>query len=285
MNLLVATLLSAAWRETDTSVGWVEADGPVWLYRFDRATSHPSLEPLRIPEGVNLTAASSAKGPGGIGFQWAQINGVAYPLVAGDSTSPHGTLSWRDPMIEQLPSGGFIIRQRIDYLHPSGRCDLAEYRDLVISKVGGNGKYTIDWTSHFTAGAAGATLADTPEQISGLRLALAAVSPAPEFVSGDDVFAPITDGPTLTRTQGVGTIMFPTRRHPGSVAMLADPRSTNGPQVWIAQPHVLSAALLHDGPRHLEPGEVWELSYRIAVRPKYWDRDDMQLELFRWLQH
>ncbi|MCC5023961.1 MAG: hypothetical protein J6386_14765 [Candidatus Synoicihabitans palmerolidicus] len=49
-------------------------------------------------------------------------------------------------------------------------------------------------------------------------------------------------------------------------------------------PGYLSAALLHDGPRQLAPGEVWELSCLIAVRPKYWDREAMQLELFRWLR-
>ncbi|MCC5023962.1 MAG: hypothetical protein J6386_14770 [Candidatus Synoicihabitans palmerolidicus] len=102
-------------------------------------------------------------------------------------------------MVEHLFSGGYITRHRIDYLHPSGRRDLAEYRDLVISKVGRNGKYTIAWTSHFTAGEAGARLEDTTGRWRGLQLSLAAVSPVPEFVSSDDAFAPLDDHMSIAR--------------------------------------------------------------------------------------
>ena len=257
-------------QQDHAQIGWHEDGDWVWRVAFDAAqVAVPTLTHLRIPGGAPLLRA-----PGAF-FAWPQINETV------------GRVTWKTPQVERMPDDGAVVRQRIDYLHPSGRRDLAEYRDLVFSEVGRNGKYTVDWTSHFTAGEAGAWLADAPEQCAGLHLPLDGGDEPLDFVEiplvgrYDETVPPAG----LVFAGGFGTQLYPSARHPGSIGVVADPRSTLGPHAWRADRdrREIVAALLGGEPVRLEPGEVWEVSYRVVVRPKQWDVADLRLELFRWL--
>ena len=52
----------------------------------------------------------------------------------------------------------------LTYTHPTGRVDLTENRVLKVSAPEQSGRYTIDWSSHFTAGKEGAVLDRTPDE-------------------------------------------------------------------------------------------------------------------------
>ncbi len=266
----------------DSQIGWRQDDDWVWRVQFDASTvALPAVTHLRIPGGAPLLASP------GLQFRWARINGVAY---FPENATPGARVEWRPPKFEALPDGGAVVRQRIDYRHPEGRREIAEYRDLVFSAVGRNGKYSLDWTSHFTAGEAGALLEDAAPGRAGLRLPLAgAAEDEPvDFIALpalESVPAPSDRPADLQVGAGMSTLLYPAARHPGSIAFVADPRSTIGPHAWQILPaeRLVVAALLGGRPRQLEPGEVWEISYRLVVRPKQWDEMDARLELFRWL--
>ncbi len=257
-------------QQDDTQIGWREDGNWVWRVAFDAASvAAPTLTHLRIPGGAPLLREPGAR------FGWPRIND-AVPQV-----------EWTAPRVEVLPDGGAVVRQRIDYVHPTGRRDLAEYRDLVFSAVGRNGKYTVDWTGHFTAGEVGAWLADGPDLRAGLHLPLAGGNEPLDLVEVPLVGRYDETEPSagLVLAGGFGTELYPSARHPGSIGLVADPRSTLGPHAWQVDRdrREVVAALLGDQPVQLEPGEVWEVSYRLVVRPKQWDVADLRLELFRWL--
>lgn len=270
----------------DGSLGWTEGGADVWRFHPAADPRGPFIHPLRTPRGPVLTAAAPDAGPAGVSFIWRQINGAGF---GGDAAST-GRIHVHVPESEVLPDGGLVVRQRIDHLAPDGRRDLAEYRDLLFSAVARNGKFTIDWSGHFTAGPAGAVLADgSTGARSGLRIALDGGGEPVRFVT---LPPPASAGGPFPgwaiRARAVGTRLRPSLRHPGSVAVLVDPRSTPGPPAWDLSEDVdapaITAVLLPDGPRALEAGEVWEISFRLVVRPRQWDVEDLQLELFRWLQ-
>lgn len=291
---MAAGILCAAWVESSAHVAWTDSEGVVCDYQFgaDLAGTGPALRQLRVPGGPLLT------GSPGVTWSWSTINGFRYdaaPAVAGTGQrEAYGVVHAAAPKVEHLPDGGLIVRQQIDYRTPTGRLDLAEYRDLVFTPIGRNGKYAIDWTSHFTAGEAGARLLDSVAGGSGLAVTLATDDAPVQFVvlppaRADlaSVAAPVPG----EYSQAVAAGLYPGQRHPGSIAVLADPRNTVGSQCWRLDgfesrppaPRRMVALLLPGGEHWLEPGEVWEVSYRIVVRPKRWDAEDLQAELFRWL--
>ncbi len=288
VGFTATTPVRAEWIRETSRLVWSETGGEVIGVEWSEEQSAPTIRPLRIPGGLPLLGAP------GLSLRWASINGIDYTGADDVAADRRGVVRWREPVIEMLPDGGCVVRQRIDYLHPSGRRELAEYRDLVISEIGRNGKYHLDWTSHFTAGEAGAVLVDDDACRSGLHLTLAvADSPAEFMVTPLSSTAAQGDGDaaaddTFAFSQAVAVRLHPDVRHPGSVAMLADPRSTRGPHAWRlvgeGDRRRLVATILGGTPRKLEPGEVWELSYRVVVRPKHWDAEDLRLELFRWLR-
>lgn len=286
--------------KTDTSVGY-ERDGEmVWQFSYSREEGKPFFHPLRVPGGPVLTELKPADHAWhyGLWFSWKHINEVNYWEQNVKTGKAQGETRWSEPSFEELADGGIIIRMRIDYVHPSGRVDLAEYRDMVISAVGRNGKYTIDWTSHFTAGPEGAYLDRTPLPgepggklwggYGGLSARLANGNDPVEFVSIDDPLEDFVDNRMRPRTQAIGVSVFPNQRHAGSIAVLADPRNVTGDHPWYlinGQPgRFFCAAVMVPGPIQLEAGEVWELSYRLVIRPRHWDEEDLETEMFRWLK-
>lgn len=299
----VSTLVSLAYSEiveVDDSIGWKEDGEYVWRYSFSHDDGKPYFHPLRVPGGPELTKLKPEDHAWhyGMWFSWKYINAVNYWEESKETGKSEGETRWEAPRIERLPDGGVVIRMRIDYVHPSGRVDLAEYRDLMISSVERNGKYTIDWTSHFTAGPEGAYLDRTPLPdepdgklwggYAGLSVRLAHGEDAVAYEAIEGPLDGFVDNRMRPRTQGIGATVFPNERHVGSLAILADPRNIEGKHPWYVingQPsRFMCAAVLVPEPVQLEAGEVWELSYRIVVRPRAWDAEDLELELFRWLQ-
>lgn len=291
--------LRAEWVETDSSIGWSEGGELVWGFSYDRAFGKPFFHPLRVPGGPELTdlRPDDHRWHYGLWFSWKYINGANFWEEDAATGKSEGTMTWRDPKIEKTEDGGVIIRIRIDYASPAGVVDLAEYRDLVVSPVERNGKYMITWTSHFTAGPNGALLDRTPLPdepdgklwggYAGLSLRLAAGEKPVSFATAEGPVGSFKDDRARLRTQAVAATPFPDERVAGSIAILADPRSIEGAHPWYLnngpENRFFCAAALLSGPRKLEPGEVWELSYRVVVRPRPWDAEDLETELFRWL--
>ncbi|EDY82578.1 hypothetical protein VDG1235_2201 [Verrucomicrobiia bacterium DG1235] len=296
---VLACSLAAEWKESETSIGWLSEEGEViWEFVWDAAAGKPYFHPLRVPGGPELTKLRPEDHAWhyGMWFSWKLINEVNYWEENGGKAE--GATRWSDPKIEKTEDGGVVIRLRIDYVHPSGRIDLKEYRDLVISKVERNGKYTIDWTSHFTAGSEGAYLDRTPLPnepggklwggYGGLSVRLAHGEDPVSFVTEGGPLEDFVDNRSRPRTPAVGVTVFPKERNSGSLAMLSDPRNMIGDQSWYlinGQPSRFAcAAVLVPGPKQLDAGEVWELSYRLVVRPKAWDAEDLETEMIRWLR-
>lgn len=160
-----STIAHAEWIKSDQSLGWITDDGEtIWQFSFDPTAGKPFYHPLRVPHGPPLTMLNPADHPWhyGLWFSWKYINQANYWEQNAETGRAEGATTWTPPHVHTLPDGRANITLHLNYVHPSGRIDLTESRLILISRVKTDGSYTIDWSSEFTAGPAGALLDRTP---------------------------------------------------------------------------------------------------------------------------
>jgi hypothetical protein len=287
----------ALWQRTDTSLAWTEGGKIVWQWSFDPAKGKPFFHPLSLHGGPSLTAFRPSDHPWhyGLWFSWKFINGANY--WEEDATTGHaeGATRWSAPLIETREDGAATIVLELSYTHPSGRIDLTERRDLIISAPLADGSYTIDWRSTFVAGPAGAVLDRTPMpneaqgKINGGYGGLAARLPsAPAVVS-------------YVTSEGVVDEFISDRARPAAGAVAANVSEGaavfGGLAILSARPNAGEHApwyLVHGDMRFfcaavlapkiltLPPGGVLTVHYLVRLQPAKWTPASLRTALADW---
>jgi hypothetical protein len=269
----------------------------VWQFSFDPAKGKTFFHPVSVVGGASLTAFQPRDHPWhyGLWFSWKYINGANYWEEDRTTGRAEGRTTWTTPQIVTEPDGATTIRYEVTYTHPSGRVDLKESRELMVSAPNDNGGYTIDWRSRFTAGDAGAVLARTPMpgepngQINGgyagLGLRLASAPARVDFVTAN---GPVTDfqservrpaAPALAcNVTEAGQVI-------GSIALLSDAANVGASAPWYivnGEMRFVCAAVLAPKIRTLPAGSNWTLRYRIVIGPRAWNPQRLSAAYAAW---
>ena len=301
--LLLACIVSFARAEfvrTDHSIGWAQDGELIWQFNFSPDDGKPHFHPLRVPGGPELTKLKPEDHVWhyGLWFSWKLINGANYWEQSRETGRSEGRTTWGEPHIRTFPDGGAEITMHLDYVHPTGRVDLSETRVITLSPVAADGSTTIDWSSTFTAGRAGALLDRTPlphepdGQVwggyAGLSMRLGHGPDPVAFVNAEGPMTDWVDNRMRPQTSALGVTVYPNQPDSGSLAILAaaDNMPGDGDDPWYCingQPsRFWCSAVLVPKPRQLAPGEQWPLRYRLQLRKAPWTPADLQQSLSDW---
>ena len=166
--VFIAFVLSSAtafgeWQRDAAAIAWRQGTDVVWRFSFDANAGKPFFDPLRVG-GSSLTSFRPQDHPWhyGLWFSWKYVNGVNYWEEDRATGRAEGATRWTPPAIDARPDGSATISLDLSYVHPSGRVDMSEHRELRVSALRADGGYSIDWHSRFVAGKEGALLDRTP---------------------------------------------------------------------------------------------------------------------------
>jgi hypothetical protein len=276
------------WQRDAGSVAWTVDDRVVWRFVFDPSVGKPFFHPVGPVRGACLTELGPADHPWhyGLWFSWKFINGANYWEEERTTGRSEGRTRWTIPEIECCDDGAAVIRLGLTYVHPSGREDLVERREVRISAPSPDGGYAIDWCGTFTAGGAGAHLDRTPMPgepggqpwggYGGLGL---------RFIGPPSTMSPLTDQAAVSayvdqRARPVSVAMAANFSRDGTdlggIAVIKDPGNAGfapGEPWYLVRSdtmHFLGAAVLAPRPVSVAAGASFSLRYRILVRPTSW---------------
>lgn len=286
MLVLSFSSVRADWQRTDTGLAWAKGDKVVWKFSFDSKAGKPFFYPLSINGGTSLINFKPEDHPWhyGLWFSWKYINHVNYWEEDRTSGRAEGATCWTTPLIEITPEGGATIRLTVSYIHPSGRVELTEQREIRVNAPSADGGYTLDWRAHFTAGTEGVLLDRTPMPnepegkfnggYGGLAIRLVS---APLSFAAVSTHAFITHYEQERNRPNAAAVAFNIAdgaTQIGSVAIVSAPANAGAEAPWYivnsTQMRFACAAVLAPKPLHYAPGAQWELNYRIILRPAPW---------------
>ncbi len=295
---LAAARTQAGWDRTETSLAWKNGASVVWRFSFDPKMGKPFFDPLGPVGGPSLTNFKPEDHPWhyGLWFSWKYINHVNYWEENRTSGKAEGLTSWTPPAIATEPDGRATIAMNVSYTHPSGRVDMTEAREIHVSAPDADGGYTIDWRSHFVAGPEGAELNRTPMPgepggqvnggYAGLGARLASAPLAMSVVSTDGPITNFVSDRARPSAPAVACIFSDNGTVVGAIALMSDPANIgerapwyliDNPTMRFADPAILAPAV-----RTLEPGEVWDLHYRIAITRTAWTPEALRAAWATW---
>ncbi len=296
--MLSGAVARAEWTRTDKSLAWGLGDSAIWRFSFDPALGKTFFHPVSLDGVSSLTSFRPKDHPWhyGLWFSWKYINGANYWEEEQATGRAEGSTRWTTPRIETQPDGGAIIRYDVTYTHPSGRVDLREQREIVVSAPGANGNYTIDWKARFTAGDAGAVLDRTPMpgepkgQVNGgyggLALRLAGAPATVSYVTSDAAVTSFVSERARPSAVALGCNVVEDGQGVGNIAILSDPSNAGEKAPWYivngADMHFVCAAILAPKPRTLPAGSEMALRYRIIVAPWEWTPERLQGAVAGW---
>jgi hypothetical protein len=288
----------AEWQRGETTLAWLDEGRAVWAFSFDPQQGKPFFHPVGVAGAPSLTKARPADHVWhyGLWFSWKYINEVNYWEENRQSGKSAGATRWTPPKLETSTDGGATIRLAVSYLHPSGRVDLTEARELRISAPAADGSYTIDWRADFTAGKEGALLDRTPMPgepkgavnggYAGLGLRLAEAPLKLAFVTTAGAVTDFQRDRARPSAPAIACNFTDGETPAGAIALLSDPANAGEAAPWYlinsAQMRFACAAILAPKPRQLEPGGRFELYYRIAVRRAAWTPEHLQALYTEW---
>lgn len=289
---VLAISVRAEWQRTEDSLAWQHGSSVVWKFSFDPKAGKPFFHPLSVDGKSSLTDFKPGDHPWhyGLWFSWKYINRVNYWEEDRTSGRAEGATRWTTPAIETEPDGKAALRFTVHYIHPSGRVEISETREISISAPAKDGSYVLDWRSHFQAGIAGVDLDRTPLPdepngqagggYAGLSLRLA--SP-PVVVTAVTPRGTISEYIQDRSRPTASVVAFNLRREGellGGVAIVSDPKNSGREAPWYivnsTQMRWVCAAVLAPKPLHYEPGAEWDLHYQILLRPADWMPEDLQ---------
>jgi mannose-6-phosphate isomerase-like protein (cupin superfamily) len=295
----VSPVANADWQRDDKSIAWRAGDQVLWRFSFDSEKGKPFFDPLSI-NGTRLTNFRPEDHPWhyGLWFSWKYVNGANYWEENRQSGQAEGKTAWSAPEIEARPDGSATIRMNVTYAHPSGRVDLTEVRELVVSAPSAQGAYTIQWNSNFTAGKEGAVLDRTPMPgepdgkvnggYAGLGARLAAAPLKMSVVTPEGSITEFASDRARPATSAVAANFQDQDRAVGSIAIWSDPGNIAERAPWyvINAPQdgmrFLCAAVLAPQVRKLAPDGEWRLRYRIAVQPQPFTPESLKAAVAEW---
>lgn len=293
LPVAVAGAARADWQRDASSLAWAPAGTVVWRFSFDPREGKPFFASLTAGGGTELAVVHPADHYWhyGLWFSWKFINGVNYWEEAGADHRPEGATRWSAPVITTATDGAVVIRLDLSYARADGRVDLAERRVLRISAPAGEGGYTIDWSAHFTAGAAGAVLDRTPLlgepdgkvyggyaglgfRLPPAPLAMAVLTPAGALTTFESDRA-------RPRAAAVACNFTAAGQDLGGVAIVNVPGAAAAPAEipWYVingeKMRFVCASILAPNALTLAAGATLELRYRIVVRPSAWTPESL----------
>ena len=289
-----AILARAEWRNDGSSLAWTRGDAVVWKFAFDPQEGKPHFAALSTGAGPSFAVVHPADHYWhyGLWFSWKLINGVNYWEEDGPAHRAEGATRWATPVVATRTARSAAVRLEHSYARADGRVDLVERRELRISAPGPDGGYTIDWTAHFVAGAAGAVLDRTPLlgepdgkvnggygglgfRVPAAPVALSILTPAGAVIRYEsDRARPNSAAVACNFTAG--------SRDLGGVAIvnLATGPSGVAEIPWYLvngdKMRFICAAILAPKPLSLAAGATLDLHYRIVVRASAWTPESLR---------
>jgi hypothetical protein len=178
----------------------------------------------------------------------------------------------------------------LSYVHPSGRVDLTELRELRISNPQTNGSFTVDWVARFTAGNEGAVLDRTPMpgepngQVNGGYAGLG-LRPAPlplnmSIISSTGAVTRFESDRARPNAPALAVNLNDGSRPLGGIAILSDSSNAGTNAPWYVansrSMRFVCAAILAPAVRKLPPRGTMDLRYRIMIRAQPWTPETLQ---------
>jgi len=298
--LFVVPLTRADWQRDNATIAWQNGSEPVWKFSFDPKVGKPFFHPLTVGDGPSLTNFRPDDHPWhyGLWFSWKYINHVNYWEIDRATGRAEGETRWGAPSIETRADGGATIRLELSYIHPSGRVEMTESRELRISAPAADGSYAIDWRARFTAGKEGALLDRTPMpgepggKVNGGYAGLAVrMASAPLVMSVVSTAGPVTrfeDDRARPAAAAVACNFTEGAKQVGGLAILSDPANAGDSPPWYVirspQAHFdfVCAAILAPKPIRVAPGGRLDLHYRIALRRVAWTPEALLAAMADW---
>jgi len=275
-----AAASGATWEyvaEPDRSLALAGPEGLLWRLNFSKELPHACFDPVRTPDGRDLTwvATKDHRWHLGLWFAWKYINGVNYWEYAKGGKLPVGrTLIGK---VEILETGDRQARVRIDRtLHPREGAEpvARETVWLRIERPRPDGAYAIDWRQRTEA------LVDLElgrsSGYGGLSFRVAPTWTQPRFLNSEG--AEGLKAAHLAPARWLD-LSGSCEGSPLGLAILDHPSNPRHPTPWFLVEKTLggeketwpfyysNAALLGKEPLALKAGERLDLFYRILVHP------------------
>jgi hypothetical protein len=184
----------------------------------------------------------------------------------------------------------------VAYTHPSGRVDLAETRELIVSAPDAGGAYTIDWRARFVAGVEGAVLGRTPMPgepngaynggYAGLGARLASEPFVMTVVTTDGPVTEFVRNRARPHAPALAANFADNGAHAGGIAILSDAANIGEKAPWyvVHDPTMrfVNPAILAPAVRTLKAGEEWKLNYRIVLSKAAWTQESLKAAIANW---
>jgi hypothetical protein len=272
-------------------------DQLLWQFNYDPELPKPFFHPVAVPDGTVLTWNSPPdhRWHHGLWFSWKYINRVNYWEPNNRTGKPDGRTEWTVTKITPEDNGSAEIQMRLFYRTEKTPV-LTEQRTITVSPPDSQGSFRMDWHSRFTAGPEKVVLDRTPLPdepggevyggYAGLSVRFAKQLRDRQATSdkGPIEFSPQSRYRGKARAMDyAGTI---DGRHVG-ITICDHPKNINHPSPWYAiRSNVMSyysPAVICYGPLQLEPGESFQLRYRIIVHTSQWDSTRIEQEYQRFV--
>jgi len=152
------------WRQTDHSLALLNSRRVVWQFNFDKKQPKPYFHPVCLTDGAELTWHRPPDHPWhyGLWFSWKYINGLNYWEEDRDTGLSQGLTEIKNVEVTAHRDYSAQIAMQLSYHPPGQQTVLTESCRIRVGKPEEDGRYHIDWTSRFTAGAADVLLDRTP---------------------------------------------------------------------------------------------------------------------------
>ena len=152
------------WRQTDSSLALLNNGRVVWQFNFDNEQPRPYFHPVCLTDGTELTWHRPPDHPWhyGLWFSWKFINGLNYWEEDSNTGLPEGRTKIKNVEVTIKSDYSAAITMQLSYHPPSQPEVLAELCRIRLSKPDKDGRYYINWTNRFSAGAADVLLDRTP---------------------------------------------------------------------------------------------------------------------------
>ena len=282
------------WRQTDSSLALLNNGRIVWQFNFDKKQPRPYFHPVCLTDGAELTWHRPPDHPWhyGLWFSWKYINDLNYWEEDRKTGLPEGRTEINSIEVKPRDNYSAQIAMQLSYHPPDQPAVLTESCQIHITKPDSAGRYHIDWTSRFTAGAADVLLDRTPITgekdgqswggYAGLSLRLAknvtnwhlADSEGRKDLQAHGKKARwMNFGGRAAESKDFSIAVFDhpdNLRHPSPGFVIMDPKVPFG---------YFSPALLFNKPYTLPTGKSFSLKYRVLIHP---GRAEMKMLEAEW---
>jgi len=281
------------WRQTGSSLALLNNGHVVWQFNFDKKQGKPYFHPVCLTDGTELTWHRPPDHPWhyGLWFSWKYINGLNYWEEDRKTGLSEGRAEIKSIEVNPHDDHSAQIAMQLSYHPPDQPAVLTESCQIHITKPDKDGRYYIDWISHFTAVAADVLLDRTPipgEQdgqswggYAGLSVRIAK--------NTSDWYLIDSEGRKDLQAHGKKALWMNFSGRAGgnkdfSIAIFDHPDNLRypSPGFVIMDPKVpfgyFSPALLFNKPYTLPAGKSFTLKYRVLIQPSQAQNDKLETE-------